>query len=57
MKLFLINILLLVPNNKFPEEGTNVASETLWGMLCMISFEAHVKSIQGVIGMSERVMS
>ncbi len=34
----------------------NVAS--IWrfrGMLCVISLEAHVKSIQGVIGTSERV--
>ncbi len=38
-----------------PFQGNSVASETLWGTLCVISLEARVKSIQGVIGTSERV--
>ncbi len=41
----------------FPFKGTPLRHMTLWGTLCVISLEAHVKSIQGEIGMSERVTS
>ncbi len=38
-------------------QGNSVVSEMLWGTLCVICLEVHVKSIQGVIGTSERVTS
>ncbi len=38
-----------------PFQGNSIVPEMLWGTLCVISLEAHVKSIQGVIGTSEWV--